>query len=140
MAGRTRNVPAERQRDHPIRATLETVVPAHNDLSFRYVLENMTDRDYPLPDESDVTILGRRRSSGDLVPEAGGHVSGDFPLLVPARRLVHFALVWTGDHEIDPAGVSDAVSRLDFVSFVVIDKVRQSRLEFPLSVTPPRRP
>jgi hypothetical protein len=129
---RMRNVPPDADSSDAIRATLETVVSSHNDLSFRYVLENRSDRDYRLPDESDVKILGRNRSRGDLVPTAGEHVSGDFPLVIPARRNVHFALVWTSDREVDPAHVSDAVKRLDLVSFVVIDKSRHSQIELPL--------
>jgi hypothetical protein len=130
--GRMRNVSPDGDNGYKIRATLETVVPSHNDVSFRYVLENRSDRDYQLPDESDVKILGRNRSHGDLVPQTGEHVSGDFPLMVPAGRNVHFALVWTSDREVDPAEVSDVVKRLDLVSFVVIDKIRHYRIELPL--------
>jgi hypothetical protein len=132
-ADRMRNASPDRDSGYAIHATLETVVPSHNDLSFRYVLENLSDRDYQLPDESDVRILGRNRSHGDLVPGAGAHVSGDFPLTVPAKRSTHFALVWTGDREVDPARVSDAVKGLDLMSFVVIDEVRHCQIELPLS-------
>jgi hypothetical protein len=76
-----------------IRATLERVVSTHNDVSFIYVLENRTDADYRIEDESEVKIFSRSRSTGDLVSNPGKHLSGEFPLLVPGRRKVHFARV-----------------------------------------------
>ena len=69
-----------------IRATLERVVTTHNDASFIYVLENRSDSDYRIEDESAVKILGRSRATGDLVSEASKHLSGEFPLLVPTMR------------------------------------------------------
>jgi hypothetical protein len=132
-AGQVRRVPEGGSNGHAIRATLEAVVPTHNDLWFRYVLENQTDSEYRVADESEVTILGRIRSTGALEPRRGEYVSGEFPLVVPARGRVHFALIWTGDREIDPAHAGDLVSRLALLSFVVIDNVRRYRIEFPLS-------
>ena len=116
-----------------IRATLERVVAAHNDVWFIYVLENRTDADYRVADESEVRILGKSQSTGDLMPKATAHVSGEFPLVVPARRKVHFALVWTAEHEIDPARLEDFVRSLNVSSFVVFDKVRRYQIEFPAS-------
>ena len=86
-----------------------------------------------IADESEVKILGRSRSTGDLVPSTGEHVSGEFPLTVPARRKVHFALVWTANREIDPALTQEFVSNLDVKSFVVLDEVRRYRIECPAS-------
>jgi hypothetical protein len=114
-----------------IRATLERVVPAHNDASFIYVLENRTDSDYRIAGESEVRILGRGRSKGELVPKVAEHVSGEFPLVVPARRKVHFALVWTADRDIDPARIDDFVHNLNIKSFVLFDQVRRYQIEFP---------
>ena len=114
-----------------IRATLERVVATHNDASFIYVLENRSDSDYRIEDESAVKILGRSRATGDLVSEASKHLSGEFPLLVPARRTVHFALVWTADHDIDPDHTDDFVKSLNIRSFVVLDKVSGRQIEFP---------
>ena len=133
VPARSRIVPAEGWNADAIRATLETVVPAHNDVSFLYLLENRTDADYRIADESEVKILGRSRSTGDLVPSAGEHVSGEFPLTVPARRNVHFALVWTANREIDPALTREFVSNLDVKSFVVLDTLRRYRIECPAS-------
>lgn len=112
-------------------ATLERVVCAHNDASFIYVLENRTASDYRISEESDVKILGRSRSTGDLISEPSQHVSGEFPLLVPARRRTHFALVWTADHDIDPDHLDDFVKTLNVRSFVLLDKVRRYEIEFP---------
>jgi hypothetical protein len=133
VAGQARNVPPERWNSAAIRATLEMMVPAHNDVSFRYVLENRTDSDYRVADESDVQILGRSRSTRSLVAKAAEHVSGEFPLVVPARGRVHFALIWTADREIDPAQVGEFVSHLDLASFVVFDHVRLYQIELPAS-------
>jgi hypothetical protein len=113
-----------------IRATLERVVPAHNDASFLYVLENRTATDYRI-DESDVEILGRSLSTGDLMPSAAKHVSGDFPLVVPAGRKVHFALVWTADRDIDPARLEDFISNVNIRSFVLLDRIRRYQIELP---------
>jgi hypothetical protein len=95
------------------------------------VLENRTDADYRIEDESEVKILGRSRSTGGLVSEPRKHLSGEFPLLVPARRKVHFALVWTADREIDPGHIDEFVKSLNTRSFVVLDKVRRYAVEFP---------
>jgi hypothetical protein len=113
-----------------IRATLERVVPAHNDASFLYVFENRTGADYRI-DESDVKILGRSRSTGDLMPKAVEHVSGEFPLVVPAGRKVHFALVWTSDHDIEPVRLEDFISNLKVRSFVLFDRIHRYQIELP---------
>lgn len=116
-----------------IRATLERVVSAHNDVSFVYVLENLTDSAYSIERESDVTIIGRSKATGELLPKLDIHVSGEFPLVLPARSTTHFALVWTGDREIEPAQVSDAVRGLKLASFVVRDGGHHYQVEFPVS-------
>jgi hypothetical protein len=130
--GHARSAPPDSSNVDAIRATLESVVPAHNDLWFQYVLENRTDSEYRVADESEVKIFGRSRSTGALDRKLAEQVSGEFPLVVPARGRVHFALIWTGNHEIDPALVGDVVSRLALLSFVIIDNVRQYRIELPL--------
>lgn len=114
-----------------IQTTFERVVCAHNDASFIYVLENRTASDYRINDESEVKILGRSRSTGDLISEPSKHVSGEFPLLVPAKRRTHFALVWTADHDIDPDHIDDFVKTLNIRSFVLLDKARRYEIEFP---------
>ena len=114
-----------------IRATLERVVSTHNDVSFIYVLENRTDADYRIEDESEVKIFGRSRSSGGLVSEPSKHLSGEFPLLVPARRKVHFALVWTADRDIDPGRIDGFLKGLNTRSFVILDKSRGYEIELP---------
>jgi len=119
-----------------IHATLETVVPAHNDLSFRYLLENRTDSDFRIADASDIRILGRSTTSTGLPPELAPHVSGEFPLLLPAHGKTHFALVWTSDAEIEPAQVSSAVQKLNLRSFLLVDNAHRFQIEFPL--TPPQ--
>lgn len=119
----------------PIHATLETVVPAHNDLFFRYLLENQTDSEYRLGDESGAQILTRSRSTGALESKAATHISGEFPLVVPARGRAHFALIWTADQEIDAAKVTDVVERLAVDSFVIIDTLRDTRIELPVEST-----
>ena len=129
-AGQSRNAWHGTWKNDTIRATLERVVPAHNDASFIYVLENRTDADYRIADESEVRILGRSRS-GDLMPKASQHVSGEFPLVVPARRKVHFALVYTANHDLDPKRMDEFVDGLNLRSFVVFDKVRRYQIEFP---------
>ena len=113
-----------------IQATLERVVPAHNDAYFVYVLENRTDHDYKIESDSEVQLAGRSRPTGDLVTKAGQHLSGEFPLRVPAGRKVHFALVWTAERDIDPARIDDFVRGLDVRSFVLLDKVRHYQIEF----------
>jgi hypothetical protein len=112
-----------------LRATLERVVPAHNDAFFVYQLENRTSSDYRIAG-SDVQILGRR-STGDLMAATGAHVSGEFPLLVPARRKVHFALIWTADRDIEPSHMEDFVRTLNVRSFVLFDHKHRYQLEFP---------
>ena len=116
-----------------IRAKLERVVPVHNDVSFIYVLENLTDSAYSIERESDVSILGRSKSTGELLPKLDIHVSGEFPLVIPARRTTHFALVWTGDREMEPAQAIDAVRGLKLASFVVRDGGHHYQVEFPVS-------
>src|SRR2546425_3770229 len=131
MAGHSRNSSQGSWNVDSIRATLETVVPAHNDASFRYVLENRTDSDYRIANDSEVKVMGRNRSTGELMPKVGEHVSGEFPLWVPARRKVHFALVWTADQEIDPTRLDDFVRNLNLRSFVLFDQVRRYEIELP---------
>ena len=114
-----------------IRARFERVVSTHNDASFVYLLENRTDSDYRVEDESEVQIVGRRRSTGALVPGIGKHVSGEFPLLLPAGRSSHFALVWTADRDIDADHAGDFVKSLDIQSFTVLDKLRGYEIDFP---------
>ena len=114
-----------------LRATLERVVPAHNDAYFIYVLENRTDADYRIGSESEVQLVGRSKSTGDLVAKAGAHLSGEFPLRVPARRKVHFALVWTANQDLDPAGIDNFARSLNLRSFVLFDKIRRYQIEFP---------
>lgn len=114
-----------------IQATLERVACAHNDASFIYVLENRTASDYRISDESEVKILGRSRSTGELISEPSKHVSGEFPLLVPAKRRTHFALVWTADYDIDPDHIDDFVKTLNVRSFVLLDRARRYEIEFP---------
>jgi hypothetical protein len=43
---------------------------------------------------------------------------------------VHFALVWTADHDIDPDHTDDFVKSLNIRSFVVLDKVSGRQIEF----------
>lgn len=133
FAGPWRNPEQRTWNQSAIRATLERVVSTHNDASFIYVLENRTGSDYRVRDESEVKILGRNRLTGALVPEVSKHVSGEFPLLLPAQRRTHFALVWTADHDIDPKRIDDFVKTLNMKSFVVLDKVRGYHIEFPAS-------
>ena len=114
-----------------IRARLERVASTHNDASFVYLLENRTDSDYRVEDESEVQIVGRSRSTGALVPGIGKHVSGEFPLLLPAGRSSHFALVWTADRDIDADHTGDFVKSLDIQSFTVLDKLRGYEIDFP---------
>lgn len=113
-----------------LRARLERVVPAHNDAFFVYVLENRTETDYRVT-SSEVRILGRSRSTGEFIPKVSQHVSGEFPLLVPARRKVHFALIWTADHDVDPKHMDEFVRTLNLRSFVLFDNVHRYQLEFP---------
>jgi hypothetical protein len=113
-----------------IQATFERVVPAHNDASFLYVFENRTGTDYRI-EEADVKIFGRSRSTGDLMPKAAERVSGEFPLVVPAGRKVHFALVWTSDQDIDPALLEDFISNLNVRSFVLFDRIHRYQIELP---------
>ena len=114
-----------------IRARLERVVSMHNDASFVYVLENRTISDYRIEDESEVQIVGRSRSTGALVAGVNKHVSGEFPLLLPAGRSSHFALVWTADRDIDADHTGDFVKSLDIQSFTVLDKLRGYEIDFP---------
>ena len=114
-----------------IRARFERVVSTHNDASFVYVLENRTISDYRIEDESEVQIVGRRRSTGALVAGVNKHVSGEFPLLLPAGRSSHFALVWTADKDIDADHTRDFVKSLDIQSFAVLDKLRGYEIDFP---------
>lgn len=116
-----------------IRATFEMVVPAHNDASFRYVLENRTASDYRIADKSAVRIVERSKSAGESMPKVSEHISGEFPLWVPAGRKVHFALVWTADQDIDPARLDDFVSSLNIRSFVLFDNKHRYQIEFSTS-------
>jgi len=127
----SRNPPNGLWNKTAIHATLERVVPAHNDLSFIYVLENRTDSDYRIAAESDVRIFGKSKSKSEALAKMAEHISGEFPLWVPARRKVHFALVWTAAHDIDPVRIGDFVNTLDVSSFVVFDQVRRYQIEFP---------
>ncbi len=107
------------------------MIPVHNDVWFRYVLENRTDTDYHVADESQVRIVGKSRSTGALVPKLREHISGEFPLTVPAGQRVHFALVWTTDRDLEDVRVNDVVSGLNVSSFVVLDNASRYQIEFP---------
>lgn len=118
--------------DQAIKATFEMVVPAHNDASFRYVLENRTDSDYRIAKESEIQIVGKSRRTGEWMTKTTGHISGEIPLWAPAHRKVHFALVWTAAQDIDPDRLDAFVRDLDVGSFVLFDRVRGYRIEFPV--------
>jgi hypothetical protein len=111
-----------------MRATLETIVPAHNDASFRYVLENRTASDYRITAQSAVRIIQTAGSGAQFV---ASRVSGEFPLWVSARRKVHFALVWTSDRDIDPARLADFLNALNVRSFILFDKAHRYRIDLP---------
>ena len=133
MAGRSRDSREANWKANAIRAIFEVLVPAHNDASFRYLLENRTDSDYRIASESEVQIVERTKSTGNLRPKAAAHLSGEFPLWVPARWKVHFALVWTSDHDIDPLRLDDFVRDLNVRSFVLFAKAHRYQIEFPVS-------
>ena len=126
-----RNARPETWNKTAMSASLERVVPAHNDLSFIYVLENRTDSDYRIAADSEVEMF-RRRFQGGPVTRVAEHLSGEFPLWVPARRKVHFALVWTADADIDPGRIGDFVNSLDVGSFVLFDSRHGYQIEFPV--------
>jgi len=115
---------------YPPTARTRRVATDITSASFLYVFENRTGTDYRI-DESDVKILARSRSAGDLMPKAAEYVSGEFPLVVPAGRKVHFALVWTSDHDIDPARLDDFMSNLNVRSFVLLDRIHRYQIELP---------
>jgi hypothetical protein len=90
LLGHWRNTERGSWKSDAIRASLEMAVPAHNDASSRYVLENRTESDYRIIDRGDVRIIQTAKSGAQSM---ASHVSREFPLWVPARRKVHFALV-----------------------------------------------
>jgi hypothetical protein len=128
MLAQWRNAERRPWKSDAIRASLEMVVPAHNDASFRYELENCADSDYRITEPSDVVIV-QKSESGEQ--SAARQVSGEFPLWAPARRKVHFALVWTADRDIDLAGVPDFLNAMNLNSFVLFDKVHGCEIDFP---------
>jgi hypothetical protein len=114
-----------------IGATLERVIPVHNDVVFQYVLENRTNSDYKVTDEARVKIVGKSRSTGALLPKAGKHVAGDFPLTIPAGKRAHFALVWTTDRDLEAVRVDDLIADLGVSSFLAFDEGSRYEIEFP---------
>jgi hypothetical protein len=133
MAGRSRDSREDNWNANAIRATFEVLVPAHNDASLRYLLENRTDSDYRIASESEVQIVERTKSTADLRPKAAAHLSGEFSAVGPGQAEVHFALVWTSDHDIDPLRLYDFVPDLNVRSFVLFDKTHRYQIEFPVS-------
>lgn len=114
-----------------IRATLESVVPTHNDVIFIYLLENRTDADYRIPEEPGIRLLARRTYTKRLLMKLPEQVTGDFPLLLPARGKTHFALIVTSNHEVQPEQTAEFRKSLDIDSFVVFDPIRHYEIELP---------
>jgi hypothetical protein len=113
-----------------IRATLETVVPVHDQLSFLYLLENQTDSDYRIGDDGDTQIRARSKSTGRALPNLRGRVFGEFPLILPARTKTHFALLVTAGGDIEPRNAEEVRKKLDVGSFFLFDPVRRYQIEF----------
>jgi hypothetical protein len=114
-----------------IRATLERVVPTHNDVIFIYLLENRTDADYRLPEERAIRLRARSASTRRLLTKLPEQVTGDFPLLLPARSKTHFALILTSNHEVQPEQTAEFRKSLDIDSFIVFDPARRYEIELP---------
>ena len=63
----------------------------HNQLIFHYTLENTTNFDYRIEDESNVVIMKKLEKQKSLSLDAGT-LRGDFPVFVPARQRLQFAI------------------------------------------------
>jgi hypothetical protein len=124
-------LPREFQNTNAIQGILQAVIPAHNDVFFEYVLENRTGGNFRIADASDVRILAKSRSTGRLMPESEKHLSGEFPLTVPPGRKAHFAVIWTGEKDVDPAEVDDFVRKSDAAALVIFDNARRYQIELP---------
>jgi hypothetical protein len=114
-----------------IRASLERVVPTHNDVIFVYLLENQTDADYRIPEEHAIRLRARSASTKRLLNKLPEQVTGDFPLLLPARSKTHFALILTSQHEVQPEQTAEFRKSLDIDSFILFDPTRHYEIELP---------
>lgn len=127
---RNRSIP-EHENGTAIRATLERVVPTHNDVAFVYLLENRTDADYRIPEEQAIRLRARSASTKRLLTKLPAQVTGDFPLLLPARSRTHFALIVTANHEVQPEQTAEFRKSLDIDSFLLFDPARRYQIELP---------
>jgi hypothetical protein len=62
-----------------------------NQLVFHYTLENSMNFDYRIEDESNVVIMKKLRKQQNSILDAGTF-RGDFPVFVPARQRLQFAI------------------------------------------------
>ncbi len=59
-------------------------------LAFCYVLENTTDRDYRLENNSGITIAGRLAKEKSISIVSGGYEKTDYPIFVPTKQRSRF--------------------------------------------------
>lgn len=130
FGGREEPIPDDGNKT-AIRATLERVVPTHNDVIFIYLLENQTDADYRIPEEHAIRLRARSASTRRLLTKLPEQVTGDFPLLLPARSKTHFALILTSSHEVQPEQTAEFRKSLDIDSFIVFDPKRHYEIDLP---------
>ena len=115
-----------------VQGAFEMAVPAHNDLSFRYVLENRTGSEYRIRDAAGVRILARSKTTGRLMPSSERHLSAEVPLTLPPGRPVHFAVIWTAENDFAP-DADDFPRENDIGSLVIFDVARRIQIELPAS-------
>ena len=59
-------------------------------LMFCYVLENTTDHDYRIENNSGITIAGKLAKEKSLSEISGGYVKTDYPIFVPTKQRSRF--------------------------------------------------
>jgi hypothetical protein len=131
---RDHSIPQHENRT-AIGATLERVIPTHNDVVFIYLLENRTDADYRIPEEHAIRLRARSASTKHLVSNLPGRLSGDFPLLLPARSRAHFALIVTSNQDVQSDQTAAFQKSLDIDSFLLFDPVRRYEIDLPANVS-----
>lgn len=114
-----------------IQAKLERVIPTHNDVAFIYLLENRTGADYRIPEEGAIRLRARSASTKRLLFKFPGQITGDFPLLLPARSRSHFALIVTSNHDVQPEHTAEFQKSLDIESFLLFDPAGRFEIELP---------
>lgn len=116
---------------------IDTEGEKHN-LVFYYVLDNHTDFDYRIPDDTGISLTGKLEQQKAL-SSFGKYEEIDYPVFVPARQRVRFGIRIPYPYPENPASPSTKADRAAYIrdkmsnltGFVLFDQMNRTRIDFP---------